>query len=118
MTTEVVQEVLEKSVSHYQACMGLGDLHESQRISRAASRFIKTEKSMIRDINVKIGIECPQLPCSDKIKNYSSMYAYNSRLISFIKSKIKQNLDIKVITLLSYWVAALQIENDEMAKYL
>ncbi|WP_253817102.1 hypothetical protein [Vibrio coralliilyticus] len=52
------------------------------------------------------------------MSNYDEMYQSNRQLITYLKSVIGTFNNQKLSSFFSYWVAALQVENDEMAKNL
>lgn len=50
--------------------------------------------------------------------DYTEMHAMNKRLLDEVKSLLKTIDDTHLTALVSYWLAALQVENDEMQKHL
>jgi hypothetical protein len=116
-----IELILTKLKVHYDACLTITHKNFNQNISRTANRFITIEKSMINEIsslsNSPVPVETHQyIPMP--INNYSDMYKSNLLLITFLKQNIKKFRSPSVASLLSYWVAGLQVENDEMAKYI
>ncbi|CAK2412044.1 hypothetical protein VCRA2113O415_1540001 [Vibrio crassostreae] len=52
------------------------------------------------------------------IVSYNDMYQSNLSLISYLKNTIRKFNNQHMSAFFSYWVAALQVENDEIAKHL
>ncbi|MCL1067518.1 hypothetical protein L2735_11985 [Shewanella olleyana] len=119
-----VDKLISSLKKHYLACLYLINKKDHENISRAAKRFVKIEHSMINEVNRKFNIEEPiqnhlnvAQPLAT-ISNYHEMYHSNVKLIAFLKSTIRQFNNCHMASFLSYWVAALQLENDEMEKHL
>lgn len=79
---------------------------------------------MINEIKLKISDLNPEIDSSTRkyqpivISNYDEMYQSNRQLITYLKNAIGTFNNPKLSSFFSYWVAALQVENDEMAKHL
>lgn len=117
-----VEFVLSHIKAHYSSCADLLSYNSNQNISRSANRFIKIEKSMIDEITKTFSHQNDsnliiQTPIR-KLNNYHDMYKNNVELILFLKVSMKKLNNKSLSAFLSYWVAALQIENDEISKYL
>ncbi|KIT32494.1 hypothetical protein H323_14865 [Vibrio parahaemolyticus VP766] len=50
--------------------------------------------------------------------NYKEMHFMNAQLLSELKQLLRELDDANLTALISYWVAALQVENDELEKHL
>ncbi|MCA2447914.1 hypothetical protein LAZ54_26580, partial [Vibrio alginolyticus] len=50
--------------------------------------------------------------------NYKKMLFMNAQLLSELKQLLRELDDANLTALISYWVAALQVENDELEKHL
>lgn len=108
---------------HYLSCTKFIADKRYGNIARVAQRFIKIEGSMINKVSTKFDrqtdLQRQQGECHyPVISNYTDMYQRNIALISYLKSTIKQFDSHQLAAFFSYWVAALQVENDEMAKHL
>ncbi|UTT87292.1 hypothetical protein LZI70_19925 (plasmid) [Vibrio pelagius] len=119
-----IDKILFALKGHYQSCRDLVEYRAHQALSRAASRFLKIERSMINEIKLKISDLNPEIDSSARkyqpivISNYDEMYQSNRQLITYLKNAIGTFNNPKLSSFFSYWVAALQVENDEMAKHL
>ncbi|WP_038180855.1 hypothetical protein [Vibrio rhizosphaerae] len=125
-TNKRVRELLVKIAHHRQTCLPLVDPHSHQNIDRSAYRFVKIEKVMIKKIAAlffdqdgddfiaehthKHDIATPN--------NYQEMHFMNAQLLRELKQRLRELDDTNLATLLSYWIAALQVESDELEKYL
>lgn len=113
--------ILSKLKNHYTACIGITKQGFNHNISRTANRFIKIEKSMIEQINKLFNhvlLHTIHPLYHEKINSFNDMYQSNLNLIHFLKSSLRHFSNKKIVALLSYWVAGLQMENDEMAKHI
>ncbi|WP_172564411.1 hypothetical protein [Vibrio navarrensis] len=119
-----IDRILFALKEHYQSCCQLVEYRTHQTLSRAASRFLKVERSMINEIKIKVldlkteNNHSMQESPSVVISSYDEMYQSNRQLITYLKSAIGTFNNQKLSSFFSYWVAALQVENDEMAKHL
>ncbi|ELZ1261973.1 hypothetical protein SPN99_004215 [Vibrio fluvialis] len=119
-----IDRILFALKEHYQSCCQLVEYRTHQTLSRAASRFLKVERSMINEIKIKVldlkteNNHSMQESQSVVISSYDEMYQSNRQLITYLKSAIGTFNNQKLSLFFSYWVAALQVENDEMAKHL
>lgn len=116
-----IELILVKLQTHYQACLCVTQKSFNHNVSRTANRFITIERAMINEISDRF-IDSVSVDTEDKIfiqiNSYSDMYRSNLLLISFLKKSIKKFHSPSITALLSYWVAGLQVENDEMAKHV
>lgn len=120
--SSINQLLLTLSAHHVSCTKFIADKHYGN-IARIAQRFIKIEGSMINKVSTKFFRQTEvQLQQGDLhypvISNYIDMHQRNIDLISYLKSTIKQFNNHQLAAFFSYWVAALQVENDEMAKHL
>jgi hypothetical protein len=115
-------EIIVRVRAHYDSCLVVINKRFNENVARSALKFAKVEKSMLSKLEVFFDNDESIKEASDKqkvnFKTYPEMYENNIRLIEFLKLKIKEIKHEEVCTLLSYWVAALQMENDDMKKYL
>lgn len=120
------RELLVKVAHHRQTCLPLVDPHSHMNLARAAYRFVKVEKVMIKKMAEllfdKNGDDIIAEHASKSgiatLGNYKEMHFMNTQLLSELKQLIKDLDDANLAALISYWVAALQVENDELEKYL
>lgn len=122
-----VRELLIKMAHHRQTCLPLVDPHSHMNIARSAYRFVKIEKS---DDQKKWSIYFFDQSGDDFIAehanktgiatlgNYKEMHFMNAQLLSELKQLLRELDDANLTALISYWVAALQVENDELEKHL
>jgi len=113
--------ILNKLKHHYSACLDVTHQGKNHNISRTASRFIQIEKSMIEQLKQHfsgVPLHAVHTPYPEEITNFNDMYQSNLHLIHFLKDSIKHFNNATIVGLLSYWIAGLQVENDEMAKYI
>ena len=120
-----VGDVLFRLKNHYISCINLIGNRSNGNLFRAASRFMKIEHSMIDEIIRTFNIKETNINSTPMIEearpvilNYNDMYTSNLNLITFLKNTIKTFNNQHMSSFLSYWVAALQVENDEIAKHL
>lgn len=79
---------------------------------------------MIKEVNTKFCVDGTDSDHSilsqqsTSIVDYNDMYRSNLSLISYLKNIIRKFNNQHMSSFFSYWVAALQVENDEMAKHL
>jgi hypothetical protein len=119
-----IEKILCTLKDHYFSCVDLIEQKAHGNIARAANRFIKVERSLINEVNTKFCINnevndnniLSQPPAL--IVSYNDMYQSNLSLISYLKNTIRKFNNQHMSTFFSYWVAALQVENDEIAKHL
>ncbi|CAE6879308.1 hypothetical protein ACN5SO_001119 [Vibrio parahaemolyticus] len=121
-----VRELLIKMAHHRQTCLPLVDPHSHMNIARSAYRFVKIEKVMIKkmvdlffDQNGDDFIaEHANKTGLATLGNYKEMHFMNAQLLSELKQLLRELDDANLTALISYWVAALQVENDELEKHL
>lgn len=119
-----IDKILCTLKEHYFSCVELVEQKTNGNISRAANRFIKIERSMIKEVNTKFCVDGTDSDHSilsqqsTSIVDYNDMYRSNLSLISYLKNIIRKFNNQHMSSFFSYWVAALQVENDEMAKHL
>ncbi|SJN59210.1 hypothetical protein RND59_00205 [Vibrio ruber] len=121
-----VKELLVKIAHHRQRCLPLVDAHSHQNIDRSASRFVKIEKVMLNKIaNLFFDqngddfiAEHTNKTDIATISHYQEMHFMNAQLLRELKQLLRELDDANLAMLLSYWIAALQVENDELEKYL
>ncbi|WP_257145776.1 hypothetical protein [Vibrio sp. ES.051] len=53
-----------------------------------------------------------------ELGNYKEMHFMNKQLLNNLKTLLKAIDDANLTALVSYWLAALQVENDELEKQL
>lgn len=128
MTVEMnrVRELLVKMIHHRQRCEALIYAQSHRTLARSAYRFVKIEKVMIQKMAMLLFKQDGEQFITahntgyDVIEfdDYNEMHAMNKSMLKDIKSLIKTTGDTNLTALVSYWLAALQIENDEMHKHL
>ena len=120
-----IGHVLFRLKKHYVSCINLVKNRSNGNLFRAANRFMQIEHSMIDEIIRTFNIKETNINSTHVIEeappvilNYNDMYTSNLNLIGFLKNTIKTFNNQHMSSFLSYWVAALQVENDEIAKHL
>jgi hypothetical protein len=114
--------VLFRLKKHYLSCVDLIKYNAYGNINRAANRFIKVERAMINEMSKIFNIDQSKSINLEQenviIDNYGDMHESNLQLIMVLKETMRKFNNREVSAFLSYWVAALQVENDELAKHL
>lgn len=120
-----IHELLVRMVHHYQKCLPLVEPHSHQNISRSAYRFVKIEKVMIKkmaelflDHNGEDFMTQHTRNTITLLDDYSAMHGLNTRMLRELKQCLRSLDNTHLAAALSYWVAALQVENDELGKYI
>ncbi|ASA54824.1 hypothetical protein [Vibrio gazogenes] len=121
-----VRALLKKIANHRQTCLPLVDPHSHQNIDRSASRFVKIEKVMISKIADLLFDQSGDDFIAEQtnktnvtaLSNYQEMHFMNAQLLRELKQQLNDLDDTRLATLISYWIAALQVENDELEKCL
>lgn len=118
-----ITDIIEKLNHHYLASINLANNNLHSSLDRSVNRFRQVEKSMLDKLAPfeSYRRETDAGQSGNRVTPFAShevMYQANLSLVTFLKHKLAaiENDDIR--SFLSYWVAALQMENDEMAKYL
>ncbi|KIT55207.1 hypothetical protein H334_20375 [Vibrio parahaemolyticus 901128] len=117
-----VRELLIKMAHHRQTCLPLVDPHSHMNIARSAYRFVKIEKVIFARPLATAGddfiAEHANKTGVATLGNYKEMHFMNAQLLIELKQLLRELDDANLTALISYWVAALQVENDELEKHL
>lgn len=121
-----IRALLIKIAHHRQMCLPIVDPHSHMNIGRSAYRFVKIEKVMIKKIaglfferDGEDFITEPENQTGVKTPgNYKEMHVMNAHLLNELKQELRGMDDTNLAALISYWVAALQVENDELENYV
>ena len=111
---------------HYQSCSSVLESAPNEKQNRAAERFLQLEHKAIKALAKVVMVE--SMPTQEQLKQgnftlspvhtFEDMYLANERLLANIKFKFKAILNERLSSVLSYWLAALQVEHDDLAKHL
>ncbi|MFH0240367.1 hypothetical protein [Vibrio alginolyticus] len=121
-----VRELLVKMTHHRQTCLPLVSPQSHMTLARAAYRFVKIEKVMIKkmaklffdqDGEQFIAENATEYGVAE-LGNYKEMHFMNKLLLDDLKALLRAIDDTNLTALVSYWLAALQVENDEIEKHL
>ncbi len=126
LDTNRVRELLVKMAHHQQRCVSLVHASSHRMLARSAHRFVKIEKVMIKKMAMVFLDQdgeplIKEAACKQRLASfadYTEMHAMNKRLLDEVKSLLKTIDDTHLTALVSYWLAALQVENDELQKHL
>ncbi len=122
----VAIQVLNLLKYHHQQCYFLINQQLDHAVKRALSRFIRVEQQAIYSLanfvkkedlkqdvmnhaKVSIGAARPSI---------ETLLAENSHLMDALKHALKAVNEPALVQLLSYWLAALQIEHDELVQQI
>lgn len=118
-----ITDIIDRLTEHYHACLALIDHDMHYNLDRSAVRFTQLEKSML----TKLAPFAPESSGGSArqgqqtgrtFASHQEMFQANCKLINFLKRRLSAIDNHDICSFLSYWVAALQMENDEMACYL
>ncbi|MGO1297616.1 MAG: hypothetical protein ACTMIA_09950 [Vibrio sp.] len=126
LETNRVRELLVKMAHHRQRCVPLVHAQSHITLARSAQRFVKIEKVMIKKMAMlffeqdgETFITANSMGYGTaEFGDYQEMHAMNKWMLNDVKLLLKTIDDTNLTALVSYWLAALQIENDEMQKHL
>ncbi|MBF9003299.1 hypothetical protein [Vibrio nitrifigilis] len=113
-----ISNTLEK---HYQACSKLTHKTAYDSIFRSVSRFITLEEALLNQLTQfdcdknNIQIRKNQFNNTEIFESYGELLNANTSLIKYLTEMIAVIENIEVCSLLSYWTAAMKIENDDIA---
>lgn len=121
-----ISQLLIQSLHHYQASLSLLQHQANSSVTRAAYRFLRIESSMLNKIShiyfdkeLDDFIKHYQVDLSVKpVKSYQDFFAKNCELLTQLKGLIRQIDFPEFKVQVSYWIAALQMENDEIRKHI
>lgn len=121
-----VDKLMDQLILHYDKSLPLTQYNTNQSITRAANRFLMIEKAIIDKMIALYFPQSIETVLQHKrahlnavhIDNYRMLHQENSALLMTLKLFIRETIDPSLKNLLAYWVAALQIENDEIFNQL
>lgn len=116
-----ITDIIHRLSVHYHACLALIDHNMHYNLDRSAVRFTQIEKAMLDKLapfKAERGHNSHPRQTVAPFASHDEMFQANRALITFLKRRLSAIDNNDVCSFLSYWVAALQMENDEMANYL
>lgn len=117
-----MQDIIKTLNRHYDSSLHLIDQSGYDSLSRSVSRFMTLEKSLLRQLAIFEGWESHQRSVAGThacaFESYGQMQQENTYLIKYLIRRMGRIENTAACSILSYWVAAMQIENDEIARHL
>lgn len=117
-----MKDIITTLEKHYYSSRNLINNSGYDTVSRAVSRFITLEKSLLRQLMLlefdRAFQEKRAADYRDSFENYAEMLRANTELVKYLTKRTAAITDEAASSILSYWVAAMQIENDELARGL
>lgn len=131
LTTHALENMLTSIIHHHARSLTLLKKRPNNALTRSAHRFVVVEQALMNRVAKLLFKQKSQQVLSrlahaqrshskddQSFDDYQHMYHANTQLIIALRTHLREITDRSLTLQISYWVAAMQMENDEIEKQI